>query len=236
MAEDKKYILIKRQKTISYDETNCYVNYIPVAKDLNGNILANDKAESLKQEFYTEFFKKHYKHTVILTAAGTSSDNGGDTTRGKTRDGLWFFCESEIDAFEKFITDLKQKESYKSKNIEELLSLIILFKKVNIKHENEDEFNLLIEQLEDKIANACNLSLDSQAPHKTFLNKITARKPSDSRVQLFTTNYDTLFEQAANKAGFVVIDGFSFTQPREFSGRYFDFEYPFRHPHLLLLK
>lgn len=88
----------------------------------------------------------------------------------------------------------------------------------------DDDFNQMIKSLEQKIAEACKLTLDSKAPHKAFLNKITARKPSDSRVQLFTTNYDTLFEQAANKAGFVVIDGFSFTQPREFSGRYFDFD------------
>lgn len=60
------------------------------------------------------------------------------------------------------------------------------------------------------------LELQNEAPHKTFLNKITARKPSDSRIQLFTTNYDTLFEQAANSAGFVVIDGFSFQQPENF--------------------
>ena len=82
----------------------------------------------------------------------------------------------------------------------------------------------MINKLENKIAQACKLTLHAQSPHKTFLNKITARKPSDSRVKLFTTNYDTLFEQAANKAGFVVIDGFSFTHPREFSGRYFDYD------------
>jgi len=224
MADNKKYILIKRQRIISYDDTDCFVNNIPVLKEGTDIVPAKEKADSLKKGFYTEFFKRHYKHIVVLTAAGTSLDNGGSATSGKTRDGLWSFCESEIDAFEKFISDLRQKESYKAKNIEELLSLIILFKKVNIKSENEEEFKHLIEQLEEKIATACNLSLDSQAPHKTFLNKITARKPSDSRVQLFTTNYDTLFEQAAKKAGFVVIDGFSFTQPREFSGRYFDFD------------
>lgn len=224
MADDKKYILIKRQKTISYDETDCFVNYSPLNKEEIDHTPTKEKAESLKKGFYTEFFKKHYKHTVVLTAAGTSLDNGGEATRGKTRDGLWSFCETEINAFEKFITDLRQKESYISKNIEELLSHIILFKKVNIKIENENEFNLLIQNIETKISKACKLTLDSQAPHKTFLNKITARKPSDSRVQLFTTNYDTLFEQASNKAGVVVIDGFSFTQPREFSGRYFDFD------------
>ncbi len=78
--------------------------------------------------------------------------------------------------------------------------------------------------MKKKIVEACRLELHSQAPHKDFLDKITARKPSDPRVQLFTTNYDLLFEKAANKGNFVVIDGFSFTQPRTFSGRNFDLD------------
>lgn len=222
MANVKKYILIKRQKTISYDENDCFVNYIPLVKDNNDTTPSNERAENQKKSFYNEFFKKHYKHTIILTAAGTSLDNGGKP--GKTRDGLWSFCETEIKAFESKIPDLNQKEFFLTKNIEGLLSHIILFKKVNITDADKNAFAELIKKLESKIAEACKLTLDPQAPHKTFLDKITARKPSDSRVQLFTTNYDTLFEQAANKAGFVVIDGFSFTHPRQFSGRYFDFD------------
>ncbi len=224
MANEKKYILIKRQKTISFNDDDCFINHSPVSKENIDTTPSKEKAENYKKGFYNDFFKKHYKHTIILTAAGTSLDNGGEDTRGKTRDGLWTFCETEINSFERKISDLKTKAFYQSKNIEELLSHILLFKKVNIKDEDRPEFELLINKLETKIAQACKLTLHSQSPHKTFLNKITARKPSDSRVKLFTTNYDTLFEQAANKAGFVVIDGFSFTHPREFSGRYFDYD------------
>ena len=223
MENEKKYILIRRQKIVSFDTENCYLNFSICPNDDKVKTPPIEKALKLKKELYSDLFKKHYKHIVVLTSAGTSLDNGDEATRGKTREGLWAFCEAEINAFEKTIHDLNQKEFYKSKNIEELLSYIILFKKVNMQVE-DDDFNQMIKSLEQKIAEACKLTLDSKAPHKAFLNKITARKPSDSRVQLFTTNYDTLFEQAANKAGFVVIDGFSFTQPREFSGRYFDFD------------
>ncbi len=228
MRTNKKFILVKIDKTISYNDENCFVNDIPLPKEENGNTPPEteikDKAENLKKGFYNEFFKKHFKHIVVLTAAGTSLDNGDEETQGKTREGLWNFCEKEINAFESKIIGIKEKDFYKTKNIEELLSHIILFKKVNIIDSEKDEFQKLISNLEKEIAIACTLDLNESAPHKTFLNKITARKPSDSRVQLFTTNYDTLFEQAANDAGFVVIDGFSFTHPREFSGRYFDYD------------
>jgi hypothetical protein len=41
---------------------------------------------------------------------------------------------------------------------------------------------------------------------------------------VFTLNYDTLFEQAGRKGNFTIIDGFSFSFPRVFSGRNFDYD------------
>ncbi|HCY81771.1 MAG TPA: SIR2 family protein, partial [Xanthomarina gelatinilytica] len=40
----------------------------------------------------------------------------------------------------------------------------------------------------------------------------------------FTLNYDTLFEQAGRKGNFTIIDGFSFSLTRYFSGRNFDYD------------
>lgn len=37
-------------------------------------------------------------------------------------------------------------------------------------------------------------------------------------------NYDTLFEQAAGKCGYTIIDGFSYSFPRTFNGKYFDYD------------
>lgn len=244
-ADNKTYVIIRQGKIISYDRENCYVNNDVIGKTAvqhtnqkqydKDKCCANDAemgktaeqhtdpkqiAEEKKKEFYNSFFKKHYQNIVVLTAAGTSMDNGTEEC-GKTRDGLWTHCENEINTFKNKVEGLEQKQFYNDKNIENLLSHLILYKKVN---DTDVDFENNIKALEEKIAEACKLTLQKDAPHKTFLNKITARKPSDSRVQLFTTNYDTLFEQAANKAGFVVIDGFSFTQPREFAGRHFDYD------------
>lgn len=225
---NKMEIVIRRDTIISYDKTTCYINDKEVSTSEDNLVSAKtteqgkEIANKEKLHFYNTFFKQHFQNIVILTAAGTSIDNGSDKTKcGKVRDGLWEYCKNEIDAFEKNITDLKEKDFYKQKDIENLLSHIILHKKLN----NSDEaFSDKIITLEKKIAEACTLTLQEGAPHKLFLDKITARKSSDSRVQLFTTNYDTLFEEAAQAGGFIVIDGFSFSQPRIFSGRYFDYD------------
>lgn len=76
------------------------------------------------------------------------------------------------------------------------------------------------------IAKDCNLTLDvTNTHHGEFIRKMTARKASEPRFQLFTTNYDTLFEQATvQRGGYTIIDGFSFSYPRLFSGANFDFD------------
>lgn len=61
--------------------------------------------------------------------------------------------------------------------------------------------------------------MPEDTPHKEFLKRITARK-----LKLFTTNYDMLFEQAANECGFTMIDGFTFTFPRVFKGNNYDYD------------
>jgi hypothetical protein len=59
------------------------------------------------------------------------------------------------------------------------------------------------------------------AAHRTFLHRLSRRRVRDSRLKLFTTNYDLCFETAAGKQGLVMLDGFSFTQPRQFDPRFY---------------
>lgn len=116
------------------------------------------------------------------------------------------------------------------KNLEKLLSLAniaknyvidvvaegAVFKPINI----ED----IIQEIELVIKEKCTLKLPENAPHSVLIEKITKRKVTLPRVKLFTLNYDTLFEQAGRKKNFTIIDGFSFSHPRTFSGRNFDLD------------
>jgi hypothetical protein len=227
--EANKEILIRRNHSISFDSEGVYRNGTKVedskvedSKDTVENYEGRAKAEV--QSFYNEFFRQFFKHIVVLAAAGTSLDNG--VNNGKTRNGLW---EEGKVTIEQLCNTLwpseteKSKRITKDKDIEALLSHVLLVEKADEK--KAKDLKPLRNNLEKIIREACKLTLDnSNAPHKTFLDKITARKANESRVQLFTTNYDTLFEQAAQRGGYVVIDGFSFSFPRTFSGRYFDYD------------
>lgn len=218
-----KEILIRRGYTVSHDSDKLYRNNIEIPKIDGDKRCTEDRAEAEKQVFYDTFFRQPFKHIVILAAAGTSLDNGSN--KGETRNGLWKSGRDIIKQLYKELLpcDNKLRRIANDKDIEAFLSHILLVEKIS--EEKASRLKPLREQLEKIIRDACQLELDSSnAPHKTFLDKITARKASEPRVQLFTTNYDTLFEQAAQEGGYAVIDGFSFTFPRTFSGRYFDYD------------
>jgi NAD-dependent SIR2 family protein deacetylase len=227
---NKKYLLIRNGYSVSYDDTACFENDKRYNEKQESKEIPEESkekfykkiAEGLKKKFYDEFLKKHYENLVILTGAGTSLDNGSNKAEcGKARSELWNECKDEINALESKISVFKEKPFYKDKDIEGCLSHILLYEKLNKTNNNKES---LREPLEKKIATSCNLNLQNDAPHKNFISKVISRKPSDTRVKLFTTNYDTLFEQAANNAGIVLIDGFSFSQPRQFSGKWFDLD------------
>lgn len=169
-------------------------------------------------EFYTSLFTQYFENITILSAAGTSMDNGNN--KGKDRKELWEECETKLTEISGKIKNVKEQEFWRNKNLEDALSYIETYQKLKI-----GDVTAELNDIKNIIRKNCSLQLDeAQAPHEEFLRKVTARKINSSRVQLFTTNYDTLWEQAASKAGFIVIDGFSFSHPRKFSGRWFDLD------------
>jgi hypothetical protein len=60
--------------------------------------------------------------------------------------------------------------------------------------------------------------------HEIFLRKIARRQTKLARTQIFTTNYDLAFEEAARRIHFHVIDGFGFGDQRSFDGNTFDLD------------
>lgn len=231
---DKVFLYKTQYSSVAYDDEQWYINNQIQEKKDGDNVQekAKEHAFKLMAEDLSRYMS-HFRNIAVLTAAGTSMENG--THGGKTRTELWKSYEDEINKIANVFTStdgtLKDKctQILQDKNIEDFLSFTILYEKLNGEIIDKDDSKNLRIKLENKIATACKLDLDeTNQHHQDFIRKLTARKPSEPRLQLYTTNYDTLFEQAARRMNYVIIDGFSLSYPRVFNGTNFDFDIVFR--------
>lgn len=187
----------------------------------------NDKeayAIQTKRNRYKKFLESQFENFIVLTGAGSSKDVGG-----KLLAELW--DETSLKLGEEILKKICELSHYNDKiegtddyvkNLEKLLSLANAAKEyVKDKKIDLDES---INEIQKLIKEKCELHLPANSSHEIFLEKITKRKVTLPRAKIFTLNYDTLFEQASRKNNFTVIDGFSFSFPRHFSGRNFDYD------------
>lgn len=206
--------------------------------DLNPEIKGITEDQKMQIEEKIESDEKRLKdfltsslqmqNLMVLAGSGTSIS---DDIHGPSMGALWKCIESlPVKRNNKEITlkryDIAQKINYKGdENIEEFLTQCEAFFQIyddeDIK-DVKDFYNRSREIILDKCS--FDVSEDKLIAHKTFLYKLARRRARDSRLKLFTTNYDLCFEKAASYLGLIVIDGFSFTLPRQFDPRYFNYD------------
>jgi hypothetical protein len=111
------------------------------------------------------------------------------------------------------------------------LPVLEFLKRVGIE-KSEDLHNLLLD-IERAIIAVCTVELPPSAlttktsnviPHEMLLAKLVARDPHHGRARLFTTNYDTIPEQAMDRLGILYCDGFTGTVARRFNPSAYDLD------------
>ncbi len=189
------------------DNENSSTNaaFEPIREVLNNILLANDLA--------------------VLAGLGTSLGLEADDGRSApTMGDLWDSVKVTTgDEFPDVIASVGYETPPDGDNIELLISRA----QSRLAIEDVPTLSQFITDAEAVIADYCKFVDDSTDlnVHESFLRKIARRGPSAARMQLFTTNYDLAFESAANRAGFLAVDGFSYGQPSEFEGSYFDYDF-----------
>lgn len=187
-------------------------------------------AASAREELKTVLLSSlQMQHVAALAGSGTSLGPVG----GPSMWNLWDHCvNSNPDTgdttrmlttlADDVIDEIGYKIAVERENIEALLSRCDAYLQIK-KSANVESF---VSASKATILRMCTSFLDDSdeaklASHRTFLHRLSRRRVRDSRMKLFTTNYDLCFERAAGKQGLVLLDGFSFSQPRQFDPRFF---------------
>lgn len=165
------------------------------------------------------------ENMLILAGLGTTLclNRPGEPAVAPTMSDLWSAATAK---FSESFEGLKSKVSYTTPplgdNIEVLLSQCQLAQALH----PSDDVAQFIAETEAQIVEKCRFVTDATdlTIHETFLRKVARRSTRQPRTKLFTTNYDLCFETAASHTRFIVVDGFSHTQPQEFDGSYFAYD------------
>ena len=210
LESDNKYLVYSNDYRLTVEGKEPVGGTFVAGEGTAPEVNSDDK----KKQYIRSFFNDNsFQHIALLTGAGSSVICGG-----KIRDGLWEACKETIKTIGGYFAEQYKKYEV-SKDIEAFFSYAVQYDAIN----KEKGLPEAIAKLKAEIRQACTLQLTGCA-HEEILKKMVARKATLPRAEIFTTNYDTLFEQAAQKSGIIVIDGFSFSQPRTFSGRFFDLD------------
>ena len=107
-------------------------------------------------------------------------------------------------------------------NLEDFLSYLLAFEKFVLDDEKVIFFNSK-EAIFQEIKRATSYEYTSDKfYHAKFLNILSKLVKKEQKLNIVTTNYDTLIEDSANEEGFTVLDGFKFAQKPIFDASMFD--------------
>ncbi len=102
-----------------------------------------------------------------------------------------------------------------------------MFYKNNNDSKKADNIEVFYNDCLKFIVNKIKINVPSRDVHKKFISKLlsTRNDLSKGRIKIFTTNYDTIIEDACAEEGIIAIDGFSFVgSKRLFNSNYFDYD------------
>ena len=203
------------------------IKYYNPSQETWVSALKDDGTEN--ENFETEIkskFKSSLQMPNIMVLAG-SGTSLGKVVNGPQMWDLWVACTTE--GMEKTAKACFSESKYsasdaKNQNIEVCISHCEAYLQVG---EEKEKTELFTNKCKELILEKCRFINDKDTQligHKEFIRKLARRKSTDPRVKLFTTNYDTCFEDAAGLLGITVIDGFSFSIPRIYDARFFDID------------
>ncbi|WP_346898802.1 SIR2 family protein [Clostridium sp. UBA7503] len=179
-------------------------------------ILAGAGASVVSTE---ESIDKDFGKTVFMLAQDIKSELDSDTSLFSLED---LAKESKYDVSVEIDSDGEKKVFNPDFNLEDFLSNLITFEKYvpdAIKEKYQKSKNKIFQLIRNNTSYDFN---KEKLKHAAFINTLAKKVKSPSKLTIVTTNYDTIFEDAAESIGFTVMDGFSFSHKPYFDSNMFE--------------
>jgi hypothetical protein len=204
----------------------------------------NNKDESDELKLFFRFINKilDIDNLVILAGSGTSLTFNKPNVETPIAPSMWYLWEccrlADIPLFEltlkatnyEDLQPLKEENDDGKPDIELLLSLCDSALAIgNLSATRTTQVTKFLEQAKRIILDKTNFTdlingIDDWVSHDKFIRAVGRRSAQQQRLKLFTTNYDLAFEHAASNTGFVVIDGFEYSNPSYFNPMWFNYD------------
>lgn len=210
--------------------------------------ISEDNSEEQRQDVALAEIRRVLSDTfrcnnlIILTGLGTSLhvnvDKGctepvGDRSPiidkkiAPTMSDLWKSVKESTEGdFDKILGLAKFPYEDQGENIESLLSYCKIASEFINNVKGKKIITNFVNQAEKIIREKVDFLLEADAlnTHSELLRKIARRSNRKTRAKIFTTNYDLCFEYAARQGRYVIVDGFSHTNPQVFDSVYFSYD------------
>ena len=240
-----------RARDVSYDtskgENNEIIfrkNKVQLKNDEQESITEQEFKKQIKDE--VSKYIHPFDSVIVLAGAGASvvndSEGNPDKNYGHTIRMLAEAVGDVLKADDKFFTIKKmsdychydiprtnenEKETIKEDNsqfvLEDFLSKVLAFEEFMEEGEDKKKYVLTINRILKVIVEKTSYSLDAEKhKHASLINILSNMIKTPERLTVVTTNYDTLFEEAAEQLNYIVFDGFSFTTIPKFDIDLFD--------------
>lgn len=192
----------------------------------------------------SSFIEQSFDNIVILLGAGASvvnnefkKDDNGINISGVTVAKIacevknrletknYHFVNPDKQAKVYTLEEITQKVKYeygiedKKFNLEDVISLIISYEELFGEPKFSDTKNAIFDVIKKATSYDYN---DDLFKHLRLLKSLSSLVKEEHKLNIITTNYDTLIEDAATRIDYTVIDGFSFSQKPKFNSNMFD--------------
>jgi len=243
MSSKEDYYISSNVTLTSQGDTQFFKNaQILTNPETNTDISLNEFKALIKQEV-SNFIHRSFDNIIILAGAGASvvsTEKGIDKNFGETVFMLAQDIKTELDNDNNLFSlqELAEQSKYdvsveidgesetrvfnRNFNLEDFLSNLITFEKY-VPEDIKEKYQKSKQEIFQLIKNNTSYDFNKEKlKHAAFINTLAKKVKSPSKLTIVTTNYDTLFEDAAESIGFTVMDGFSFSHKPYFDSNMFE--------------